>query len=136
MLKKIALAALAFGLLLPSLSLRADEEGGMSAKIKEKLGLSDEQASKFRDENKQHHEAMQPLRDKRKGLMKSLEDQVKAEAGDSAIQATLQDLEAVQKEIDTENQRHVDALKAMLNPTQQAKVLLAMRAIVAKEMLN
>ncbi len=53
------------------------------------LAMSEEEAAKFKETMKKHHEAMRPLREKRRALMENLEGQVKAKAKDSEISATL-----------------------------------------------
>ncbi len=105
---------------------------GGEGKLKKWLDLSDEQLAKLKEERTKHQDFLKPLREKRRGLGVELLAQVKGEAGDAAIQVTLDSLKAAQKDIDSEKQRHGDALKSILSPTQQAKVVLGVAAAVMK----
>jgi hypothetical protein len=99
-------------------------EGGKGGKFAAALGLSDDQLGQFRSEEKQHREAMKALMEKGKAGFEKLAGQVEAKAGDDELKATLDSLEGVKKDREAEDSRHIAALKALLNPTQQAKVLL------------
>jgi Spy/CpxP family protein refolding chaperone len=127
---------LALALLAAGPALHAEEDDMAGGRAKQKLGLTDEQVPKFREELKLHRQNIKLLREKLKGLMDILDDEVKAADGDEKVQASLTDIETVQKDIDVERQRDVDAFKAILKPTQQAKMLLFMRAALVRQMAH
>src|ERR1035437_6486026 len=100
-MKRYICAALAAALLMPGMwavSARAQDddapppeqsehhEGGkpdgakMAEHMKKKLGLTDEQAAKFKDAMKAHGEAMKPLWQQAKDAMKKLAEQLKSKA--------------------------------------------------------
>lgn len=147
-MKRFICAALAAALLLPgALAVRAhahdgdeDEqsehqgppEGGMREKMadrmKEKLGLSDDQATKLKDAMKAHGEASKPIMEKVKAGMEKLRDQVKSKAADADIKATLADLKTQRAAMQAEESKFHDSLAGFLTPTQQAKMLIGMMA--------
>lgn len=139
-MKRFLMAAFAAALLVPcaGLSVRAQggPEGGehagpspemrekMAAKLKEKLGLSDEQSAKFKDAEKAHFAAMKPLHQKMKELMEKLHGQVEAKASDGDLTATLDALKAQRQSVMDEQEKFHAALRGILTPTQQAKFVL------------
>jgi Spy/CpxP family protein refolding chaperone len=140
-MKRLICAALAATLLVPGMlavSARAQDDGpdaqeqdgpkhhDMADKIKEHLGLSDDQAAKFKDAMKAHMDAMKPLGEKLKAGMKSLHEQVKAKAADADIKATLDSLKANRQAMAAEQEKFHESLAAFLTPTQQAKMVLGM----------
>ena len=149
MMKRLACAVMLGGIaagawLAPSLRAQGEgappkEKGGhmafgkrdheMSAeKLKEKLGLSDEQVGKLKDARKAHEEAVKPLREQMKKGMEKLRDQVKNKAADGDIQATLDELAQGRKSMQGAQEKFQADLKSILSPTQRAKMLLgAMR---------
>ena len=140
-MKRYLCAVLAAALLAPALlavNARAhDEDAGpeaeehegapdhakMAEHMKKRLQLTDEQAAKFKDAMKSHHDAMKPLWEKLKGDMKKLHDQVEAKAADAEVQASLDSLKADHKAAADEEGKFQDGL-SFLTPTQRAKLLL------------
>jgi Spy/CpxP family protein refolding chaperone len=132
------IAVLCAGLLLaaaPS-ALRAEDEdhdgGGKpahemsAAKLKDKLGLTDDQVTKLDAAWKAQKEAAKPLHEQMKKDMEKLKDQVKNKAKDDEIQATLDSLAATRKSMrESMEKTHADA-DAILTPTQRAKMVLKM----------
>lgn len=102
------------------------EEGG-GERMKEKLGLSDEQVKKLKALREGQAEAMKANHRKMRDLMAKLEDQVSDKASDSAIAATLKDLKAARKDMEALQQKMEEGREAILTPSQLAKGLLAMR---------
>jgi Spy/CpxP family protein refolding chaperone len=104
----------------------ASAEGGKGGQMAEKLGLSGDQADKFKAEQKQFREAAKPLRDKEKGLLETLGTQVASKAADADINATIASLESARKDLDAARTAHEAALKGILSPSQYAQVVLQM----------
>lgn len=135
-MKKLVCAALAAALLVPgtwALKARAHDEGAeggshheMAEKAKEKLGLSDEQASKFKDAMKAHRDEMKPLGEKMRDGVKKLHAQVEAKASDADLKATLASLKENRKAIEAAQEKFHESLASFLTPTQQAKMVLGM----------
>ena len=141
-MKRYLCAALAAALLAPALlavGVRAQDEdagpevaepheGGqadhakMAEKMKERLGLSDDQAAKLKDAFKAHHDAMKPLWEQSKDAMKKLHDQLKAKASDSDVQTSLDALKAAHKAVAAEEEKFHDSL-SFLTATQRAKLM-------------
>src|SRR5260221_141962 len=80
-------------------SMMGNEKGGVNQveKMKEKLGLSDSQASKLKDLFKKQREDMTPLRDQMKIDMDTLQQKVDMKAPDSEIKKLLDKLDADRK---------------------------------------
>jgi Spy/CpxP family protein refolding chaperone len=137
-MKRIVCAALAAALLVPGMwavSARAQDDSSdeqesshheMGAQMKKKLGLTDEQAAKFKDAMKAHQDAMKPLGEQMKAGIKTLRDQVKAKAADADIKATLESLKAARQAMSAEQEKFHESLASFLTPTQQAKMVLGM----------
>jgi len=100
--------------------------GPGSGMWKQKLGLSDAQAAKLEAAMKTHREAMQPLREKQGAALKTLGEQIKSNAGDSAVQATLDQLKSLQNSVQAESEKFHQTLASFLTPTQQGKMLVGM----------
>lgn len=117
------------------LSLRAEDEdhdGGKAphamsaAKLKDKLGLTDDQVQKLDAAWKAQKEAAKPLHEQMKKDLAKLKDQVKNKAKDDEIKATLDSLAATRKSMQEAMEKtHADA-DAILTPTQRAKMVLKM----------
>ncbi len=100
----------------------------MAARMKARLGLTDDQAVKLRDAMKGHGAAMKPLFSQARKTAQKLAEQVRAQASDSDITASLDALKAAHKAIAEEETRFRDGLASFLTPTQRAKMALdAMR---------
>ena len=102
-------------------------DGSRMDKLKEKLGLSDDQVSKLKDLFKSQGETMKPLRDQMKIDMDTLQQKVDTKASDGDVKKLLDKLEADQKEMQAGREKMKDQLRAILTPTQQAKMVLGMR---------
>lgn len=141
-MKRLVCAAFAAALLVPgtwALSARANEEGAeehagphhemggkMAERAKEKLGLTDEQAAKFKDAMKAHGEAVKPLHRKMRDGLAKLGDQLQDKASDSDVKATLDSLKSVRQAMTAEEEKFHDSLASFLTPTQQAKLVMGM----------
>ncbi|MBI3563909.1 MAG: DUF4890 domain-containing protein, partial [Elusimicrobia bacterium] len=140
-MKRFVLAAFAAALLVPFAGVPTRAQGGpgggpqggppspemrekMAAKLKEKLGLTDDQAAKFKEAEKAHFEAMKPVHEKTKELMEKLHKQVEAKAKDDELKATLDALKAQRKTLQDEQEKFHASLQGILTPTQQAKFVL------------
>ena len=112
----------------------ADEERGprpefaerMKARIKEELGLSDEQSAKLEAAMKQRAQDEIPLSEKLIDQTKKLSDLVKKDAADAEIQAALDALKAARKEMLDGNEKFENSLASFLKPKQRAKMMLRM----------
>jgi len=129
MKKRIVLAAILALALAPAMStLRAEEqeqqEHGMKDKMKEKLGLTDDQVKKLDDLRASEKAEMKPLREKAHAIIEKLEGQVKSKASDSDIKATLDEAEANHAAVEQLEDKFKQSHQAILTPTQQAKMLL------------
>jgi Spy/CpxP family protein refolding chaperone len=107
-------------------------DGGMMGgdhmdKMKEKLGLSDDQAAKLKDLFKSQMEANKPLRDQMKIDMDTLQQKVDMKASDGDIKKLLDKLDSENKEMQASRDKMKDQLRSILTPTQQAKMVLGMR---------
>lgn len=102
------------------------EQEGL-ANMKEKLGLSEDQAKKLKALQESQGKDMKTLQRKMRDLMAKLEDQVDDKATDSALDATLKELKVAQKEMMAAHEKLQEAREAILTPTQRAKGLLMMR---------
>lgn len=140
-MKRLVCAAFAAALLMPGMgALSAQAKGpmeraggpprekgeGMAERAKEKLGLTDEQETKFKDAMKEHGEAVKPLHRKMRDGLTKLGDQVQDKASDSDIKATLDSLKSVRQAMTAEEEKFHDTLASFLTPTQQAKLVIGM----------
>ncbi len=103
-------------------------EAKIGAKIKEKLGLTDDQAGKLMAAVKARRQALRPAFQMLKTDLKTLNGQVQAKASDADIQQALDKLKADRKALraamkDSESQ--FKAATSFLTPTQRAKLVLA-----------
>ncbi len=96
------------------------------AKLKERLGLTDDQASKLKQAFEEHKAAVQPVIAQRREAMKKLQEQVKSKASDDEIKGTLAELEKTGDSLRQANEKLRADTKAILTPTQQAKMFLGM----------
>lgn len=105
----------------------AHGKAGGEGRMKERLGLSDEQAKKLEALREADQKEMKAAHRKVRDLMAKLEDQVEDKASDSAIAATLKELDAAHKDRQAAMEKAKAAREAILSPTQRAKFLLKMR---------
>ncbi|MFI5350583.1 MAG: Spy/CpxP family protein refolding chaperone [Elusimicrobiota bacterium] len=149
-MKPLMSAALAAALLTPGLwavAARAQDDapppppeqsehqdaGKMADRMKEKLGLTDEQAGKLKDAMKTHGDAMKPIGQQMKDGFKKLGEQIKSKASDADIQASLDSLKTARKAMAEEQEKFHDALAAFLTPTQRAKMLIGAEMRMRRE---
>lgn len=132
---KLAVPLLAALLLLGAGSARAHdddagapaEHGHMSAaKLKDKLGLSDDQVKKLDASMAALKESVKPLREQVKKDMTALKEQLKAKAKDDEIQSTLDALKKDRDAMRDAMEKHMADLKDILTPTQRAKMVVKM----------
>jgi Spy/CpxP family protein refolding chaperone len=95
--------------------------------LKEKLGLTDDQATQLKEAFKKQEEAIKPLRDQEKIDVDMLQQKVDTKASDSDIKALLDKLKEDHKTVQDAQERSMDKMRTILNPTQQAKWVLSMR---------
>ena len=100
---------------------------GPMSRMKEKLGLSDDQAAKVKDLFKSRMEANKPLRDQMKIDVDTLQQKVDTKASDGDIKKLLDKLDSEQKQMQSSRDKMKDQLRSILTPTQQAKMVLGMR---------
>lgn len=105
---------------------RPRKDGDMGARMKERLGLSDEQVAKFQDAMKAHRAAMKAQGQKVRAAIKKLAEDVKAKAKDEDITADLAALKDARRGMLDENGKFEDGLASFLTPTQRAKMALGM----------
>ena len=108
-------------------------DGAKMAEHLKKLGLTDEQAGKFKDAMKAHGEAMKPLRQQAKDTVKKLAGQLKIKAPDADIQASLDALKAARQAIAAEDEKFHDGLASFLTPTQRGKMAVGMAMRMHRE---
>ena len=142
-MKRIICAVIAAGLLSAgplARRARADEGGKDEAKhgehiekmMKERLGLSDDQAAKLKAAFEAEKAATKTLREQAKETSRKLEEEVRGLASDKDIQATLDQLDAGRKAMQAEHQKLEGSLAAVLKPYQRAKMRLLMMARMKK----
>ncbi len=97
-----------------------------ASKLKDALGLSNEQVAKLDAAMKARAEAVKPLREQSKQQLEKLREQVKSKASDSDIQAALDQLEQTRKGMRDAMEKFKADAAAALTPTQRAKMALRM----------
>ncbi|MBI5622534.1 MAG: Spy/CpxP family protein refolding chaperone [Elusimicrobia bacterium] len=99
---------------------------GKEGKMAKRLGLNEEQAAKMKELQQAKQEAIKPLREKLVEETRSLAQLVRGEASDKEIAASLSKIQELRKALDSEKDKFEGKVAALLTPSQQAKVLLAM----------
>jgi Spy/CpxP family protein refolding chaperone len=94
--------------------------------LKDKLGLTDDQATQLKEAFKKHEEANKPLRDQEKIDIDTLQQKVDQKASDEDLKSLLDKLEKDHKQMQEVQQNSMDKIRMILNPTQQAKWVLSM----------
>ena len=127
-------AVLAAGLLAsgPFVGRARAEDGGkdgsrgerMERTMKEKLGLTDDQAVKLQAAWKAHKDAIKPLREQSKEAARKLESEIRDLSSEKEIQATLEQLDANRKAMTAERQKLEASTASILKPSQRAKLRL------------
>ncbi len=128
--------ALAIGALLATSGLavriRAEEKGpgmkghGDRKEWKAKLGLTADQEAKWDAAVKNREEAAKPLHETQKKAMETLRSQLDSKAGDSAIQATLDQIKQNEKAMEGVRESFRSEIDTFLTPTQKAKMVTEM----------
>jgi Spy/CpxP family protein refolding chaperone len=92
--------------------------------LRERLGLSDEQAAKLKSVFEGERKAAAPLHDALRVNLEKLRWQVDAKAGSKDIAATLNLVEAIRKALNDAHDKVTASLAAILTPEQRARMLL------------
>jgi len=95
--------------------------------LKDKLGLTDDQAAKLKETFKKQMEANKPLRDQEKIDIDTLQQKVDSKASDSDIKDALDKLSADHKSMQAAQDNSMERIREILTPIQQAKWVLTMR---------
>jgi Spy/CpxP family protein refolding chaperone len=96
---------------------------GRGGKMKEALGLSEEQKGKLKALRRAHRDAAEEIRVKLKAGMRRLSDQLEDQAGDKELAATLDSIASSRSALAREREKFEKELGALLTPTQRAKML-------------
>jgi len=96
----------------------------MADRMKEKLGLNDEQAEKLDAAWQAHREAVKPLREQLHKALRKVHGQLEIEASDKDIQAALDQVEQARQSLRVETDKFQKTMETMLTPTQRAKMLI------------
>ena len=136
-MKRIITMALAGALLLPAV---LHAEGGPEGKpgfggkkeafkerMKEKFGISDEQEAKLKAAKRARRDGMAAVKSEIGAAMRKLSDQLEDKAPEKDLSATLDRIVAARKSMRAEEDKFEAALTSILNPTQRAQMLLAMK---------
>ena len=94
--------------------------------MKERLGLTDDQAAKLKAAWKAQKDSAKTLREESKATSRKLEEEVRDLASEKEIQATLDQLDANRKAMATERQKLEASVSSILRPSQRAKMRLMM----------
>lgn len=126
----------------PVAVVKADEgnDGAQQAlQMKDKLGLTDEQVAKLKALIEAEKAEYGPLVKQQMADLKTLGEKVKAGAPDAELKPLLDKLESQRQAIENAKTSHIDKARAILNPTQQAKitlVIVARRLAVLKHLVD
>lgn len=96
-------------------------------KLKDALGLADDQVTQLQAALRARRDAIKPLRDDLRKDLKTLRDQIRDKAGDRDVQATLDQLTRDRKALQDAVQAANDKFTAdtpFLTPTQRGKIVL------------
>jgi len=99
---------------------------GRGEHMKKELGLSDDQAEKFKAAQKAQMDAMKPLQEKQKLDIDSLRVLVDKKAADKDLSAAIAAIKADHQAIEEQQKKHREAMAQLLTPLQQAKAVLMM----------
>lgn len=127
-----AAGLLAGALLLPAMIRAEDHDGGgrqesRLERLREKLGISDEQAAKLKAARRATRDATGMARTELKAAMRKLKDQLEDKASEKELAATLERIAAARKAQRAEAEKFEAGLGAILTPIQRAKMLVAMK---------
>jgi Spy/CpxP family protein refolding chaperone len=99
------------------------EGHGPRGRMKETLGLSDEQEGKLKALRRATRDASAELGGKLKASLRRLHDQLEDKASDKELAATLEAVSAARKALSAERERFETGMAAILTPTQRARLL-------------
>lgn len=125
-----AAGLLAGALLLPAMIRAEDHGGGPEAKLermREKFGLSEEQAAKLKAAHRARRDAAEAARTELKAATRKLKDQLEDKASEKELAATLERISAARKAQRADMEKFEAGLSSILTPTQRAKMLVAMK---------
>ena len=105
-----------------------DSVAGKAIKMKEKLGLTDEQVTKLKALVESERAIVGPMVKQQLADLKTLGVKTKAKAPDAELSPILDKLESGHRSLQSERNKYVDQARAILNPTQQAKITLYIAA--------
>jgi hypothetical protein len=111
-------------------------EEGMKEHLKKALELNDEQAKKVDELNKADHDNSKLLKDKVEADLANLKVLVDKKAGDEELKTAIEGLKQDHKAMQEAHQKHMEAMQAILSPTQQAKAVLMMREHMGHSMMG
>lgn len=97
-------------------------------KMKEKLGLSDDQVIKIKAIFTDSKKTVEPLKKQHEADMKALKAKVKAGAADSELKLLLDALQLDNQKIMDARKTVMEQVKAILTPLQQAKEVIGERS--------
>jgi Spy/CpxP family protein refolding chaperone len=97
---------------------------GFILKMKDKLGLTEDQVKQLQAVVESEKEEMGPLFEKISADRKALEDSLKAGAKDADLKVLLDNLEMDHQNIGTAGKRFRGQIRGILTPTQQAKIVV------------
>jgi hypothetical protein len=99
-------------------------ENDRIARMKEMLGLSDDQVSKIRQISTDSMTRIEPLQKQRQTDLKALRDKVKAEAPDADLKVLMAALQADDQKLVDARKIEMDQIKAVLTTLQQATLMI------------
>jgi Spy/CpxP family protein refolding chaperone len=105
---------------------------GMIERMKSKLDLSDEQVQKLKALVGTARKDGKPLREKLSEDVKVLARKLKDGARDSELTALLDKVQADHKALQAHRERQMEAVRKILSPTQQAKMVVRMSGRMAR----
>jgi len=100
--------------------------GAMGDRMKERLGLTDEQAAKLKDLRESNQKEMRALQDKVQDETTAIKRKLRDGAGDSVLKPLLDKLQADHETLQAKRKANMDKMREILTPTQQAKMLVMM----------
>lgn len=110
---------------LPAFADDMDSGCAQALAMKDKLGLSEAQVAQLKTLVAAEKAEYGPLVKQQLADLKILGDQIKAKASDDQVKPTMDRLEAGRLSIEAAKTKYIGQAKAILNPTQQGKLLLA-----------
>lgn len=100
--------------------------GKMMEKMKDELGLSDAQVEKIKALHKDEGGEMKAAREKTKKDVDALKALVEKKGADADITAAINALQADRKAMEADREKKQEAMRAILTPLQQGKMVLQM----------